>query len=138
MSIDLRHRGCGGFFHKWATSGNRALFRCEKCRKEATALCKDAESKARERQASEQRTAEWANLPAVEPPKPIRKLTAEEALVLAAYRWWSEETRAASFLSPDVPTVREFIAFLGRERLFFDYEAGMLATYADVIKSGAE
>lgn len=128
--INLRHEGCGGFYHGWASQGRYALFRCEKCDLETMALMMDDASEARfeERRERDRRemAERMASTPEPAPPTPIRTATDHEALVLAAYRFWSEEVYAAGFLSPDESHVGEFHAWLSNQLIFDDYEVDML------------
>lgn len=56
-------------------------------------------------------------------------VTMNDALALAAYEAWSEETYAAGFMAPTGELVRAFREWLGRRQGTEDYEAEMLALW---------
>lgn len=130
MSVNLRHRGCGGFFHSCWEQGRKRMFRCEKCEAWSLVTAQDDASVARRREKTAREVAEWearmAAAPPVAPPVPIRAATPLETLLLAAYREWSEEHYAAGFIGGHAAEFREW---LQRQHIYENYEAEMLAEF---------
>jgi hypothetical protein len=140
VSINLRHKGCGGFYMPWGQQGlSIYIFECEKCRDQIRTPCEDDASKARHDAEDAKREAQYqasrAALPP--PPEPIRKATLMEALILGAYREWSENNHCAGFLSPTEGTAREFVEHLKRRNIDADYEEALCRLVAPLLKEAA-
>jgi hypothetical protein len=140
VSINLRHKGCGGFYNSFGTRGlDIAIFRCEKCDDEVETPCGDDASEARLRAEwarGDAQRKEWiASRPPI--PPPIRKATVTEALILGAYAEWSEDTYCAGFMSPDEGTAREFVDHLKKRNIDADYEEALCRLVAPLIKEAA-
>ena len=132
ITAALKH-SCGGIFEAFATHGTYGnhIFRCSDCGVEALGHVSE-EWSARQKAKSDAQTQQFreqaASLPP--PPPPIRQATQEEAIVLRAYEWWSEDVYRASFYSPNQEAVRHFLESMSNTFIEADYELDMLHYYA--------
>jgi hypothetical protein len=131
--IDLRHQGCGGFYHSAFTQGFWNGFQCQRCDDEVWVPWMDEAESDRQEAERAKRLAEdldrWAAMAKPEPREAIRPASRLEALILGAYREWSEEHYSASFMSPDDDSVISFIRSLDATSVMEDYELDLLERY---------
>lgn len=123
MTINLKHESCGGYYHSFSTRGKEAGFRCEKCKEILYVTAEDEESEHRRHQELEEFRKRLETIPNPPPLIPIRKLTVIEALKLQAYRGWSEDTYAATFITNGS---KEFIKSMENQEIFEDFEEKLL------------